>query len=54
MICLAQQVQGAAAHIIAPPPPPPPLATVIPTLQNLIEDLIGCELKYLNNGKNQG
>ena len=54
LICLAQQVHGGAATHT---PPSDSYGYTNVTKQKdciLIEDLIGCELEYLNNGKNQG
>ena len=55
LICLAQQVRGGRL-LIAPPPLLASYGSAKVTKYDciLIEDLIGCELKYLNNGKNQG
>ena len=55
LICLAEQVQWGG---FSQPPPRCQYGSANVTKQKghciLIEDLIGWELKYLNNGKNQG
>ena len=55
LICLAQQVGGGGRLLIAPPLLASYGSAKVTKYDCiLIEDLIGCELKYLNNGKNQG
>ena len=54
LICLAQQVRGGRLLIAPPLLASYGSAKVTKYDCILIEDLIGFELKYLNNGKNQG
>ena len=55
LICLAQQVREGGRLLIAPPLLASYGSAKVTKYDCiLIEDLIGCELKYLNSGKNQG